>query len=143
MINISDYKPISTTPWVFRQKIKNRLWELVNCTIFRCSPRFMNRFRGALLNLFGANIAPGCSVHPSAVIDMPCLLSMKAHSSLGRNCYISAGPVSIGEKCCIGAYVKLLPSSHNLNSPNFEYEARPITIEDGCWIATGATISPP
>lgn len=143
MLSIIDYNPISTTPWTFGQKLKNRLWEFVNCTIFRWSPRFMNRFRVSLLNIFGANITPSCSIHPLTVIDMPCLLSMKAYSSIGRNCYISAGPVTIGEKCCIGAYVKLLPSSHNINSPYFEYEARSINIEDGCWIATGATIAPP
>lgn len=142
-MNIFDYRPISSTPWSLRKKLLNRLWELINSTVFRWSPRCMNRFRVGLLSCFGANIASDCSIHPTAVIDMPYLLTMKSQSSLGRGCYISAGPVYVGQKCCIGAFVKLLPSAHNINSTRFEYESRPIHIEDGCWIATGTVISPP
>lgn len=51
-------------------------------------------------------------------------------------------PISIGEFSCIGKDVYLLTGSHDIEKNTFDPITRPITIGDGCWIATATTILP-
>lgn len=51
-------------------------------------------------------------------------------------------PISIGEFSCIGKDVYLLTGSHDIEKNTFDLITRPITIGDGCWIATASTILP-
>lgn len=51
-------------------------------------------------------------------------------------------PISIGDFSCIGKDVYLLTGSHDIEKDTFDLITRPITIGDGCWIATASTILP-
>lgn len=142
MNNIS-YTPVQTTPFSVSEKIKQRLWEIIQGTVFRYSPFFARKFRVFLLNLFGAKISYSCSVESTAFIYHPWKLSMGFKSSLGRNSYISCeGGVNIGQYVCVGRDVNILSGSHNISSKLFEMIISPITIKDGAWIATGAYVLP-
>ena len=50
--------------------------------------------------------------------------------------------ISIGELSCIGKDVDLLTGSHDIECSTFDLVTRPITIGNGCWIATASTILP-
>lgn len=83
------------------------------------------------------------SLHPSAVIDYPWYLRMGRKSSLGERCWVYAmADIHIGALSCIGKDVYLLTGSHDIERSTFDLITKPITIGDGCWVATAATILP-
>lgn len=93
--------------------------------------------------MFGGNIDWNVSLHPSAAIDYPWNLKMRNRSSLGEKCWVYAmAPINIGEFSCIGKDVYLLTGSHDIEKSSFDLVTRPITIGDGCWIATASTVLP-
>lgn len=51
-------------------------------------------------------------------------------------------PIVIGEFSCIGKDVYLLTGSHDIEKATFDLVTRPITIGNGCWIATDSTVLP-
>lgn len=135
------YTPTQTTPFGFGYKLKSRLWNLVNATLFRWSFFFMRKYRVAILKLFGANIDWSCSIDRNATIIAPWNLTMKEKSSLGEfSLTMCHNEVVIGEKTCIGRDVYLLTGSHNIESNTFELTTRPIKIGSCVWIATRSTV---
>lgn len=135
------FTPVQTTPYSFKYKLKSRLWNLINSTVFRFTPFFMRRTRIALLKLFGAKIKWNCSINGGAEIIDPWNLSMGDFSSIDKECCIRCrDKVNIGEKCCIARGVEILTGSHNIYSRNFEMITAPIYIENYVWLATGAVI---
>lgn len=138
---MSEFNPVQTTPFGLGYKIKSRVWDLVNSSLFRWTPFFMKRSRVAILKIFGANIDWSCSISRKAKIVDPWNLTMGQLSSIDEGCCIRCrGKVDIGKRCCISRGVDLLSGSHNINSKSFEMVTAPIIIQDDCWIATKSTI---
>lgn len=50
--------------------------------------------------------------------------------------------ITIGQRVVINSYVQLLTGSHSTKDPNWLMYAKPITIGDYAWIASGAIILP-
>lgn len=140
------YNPIQTNSIPLKCKLLNLVWKFFNSTFFRFSPYYFSlfrKFRVLLVKMFGAQIDWDVSLHPKAVIDYPWNLRMKSKSSLGEGCWIYAmAPISIGEFTCIGKNVFLLTGTHDIEKPTFDLVTRPISVGDGCWIATSSIILP-
>ncbi len=101
------------------------------------------RYRVLLVKLFGAQVDWNVSLHPTAIIDYPWNLKMKDRASLGEHCWVYAmAPISIGKLSCIGKDVYLLTGSHNIEKSTFDLVTKPISVGDGCWIATASTVLP-
>lgn len=128
-----------------RNILLGKLWNCFLFTLFRWSWRF-NRFRCLLLRLFGAELASergGVSVHPGARITAPWRLSIGPTSSIANQAWVYAlDKIEIGEKTCIGEYVKLLAGYHDITTTNFAFRTKPIKIGSCVWIATGAMVLP-
>ncbi len=133
--------PVQSTERPLREKVLERLWGLVNRTLFRWSPWFMRRYRVALLKFFGAKVDWRSSVARTALIDSPWNLTMAPYASLGEGawlqCYL---PITIGLYSCVGAEVCLLTGSHDITSPTFRFQGAPITLEANVWIASRALV---
>lgn len=135
------YTPTQTTPFGFGYKLKSRLWNLINATLFRWSFFFMRRYRVAILKLFGAKIDWSCSIDRTATIIDPWNLYMGKMSSIGEfACIRCRGKVNIGKNCCIGRDVYLLSASHDISSPTFDMIMAPINVGNNVWIATRSTV---
>ena len=135
------YEPVQTTPFSFGYKLKSRLWNLVNSTLFRWSPFFLRKYRVALVRMFGGKIDWTSSLSAKATIIDPWNLTMGKQSSLGDLSYVSCrAKVVIGSKSCIGRGVFLSTGSHNIYSEHFEMITGPIEIGDCVWVATNSTI---
>ena len=124
----------------------NKLWMCFQNTMFRYSWRF-NRFRMMLLRLFGAKLfvkkGSYVSIQPGVSIASPWNLLIGALSSIGDNTWVYAlDKITIGQKTCIGEYVKLLTGYHDITTWNFQFRTKPISIGSCVWIATGATVLP-
>ena len=145
---IEAYKPSQRS--LERASLKvillNKLWMCFQNTLFRYSWRF-NRFRMMLLRLFGAKffVKKGSyvSIQPGVSIASPWNLQIGDLSSIGGNSWVYAlDKITIGEKTCIGEYVKLLTGYHDITTWNFQFRTKPISIGSCVWIATGATVLP-
>ena len=100
-------------------------------------------WRRFLLRAFGAKMAKGAKVYPSARIWLPRNLEMGAWSALGRGseCYNQA-PVKIGDHAIVSQRTYLCSGDHDYRDPTYQLVARPITIGNSAWIAAEAFIGP-
>ena len=124
----------------------NKLWMCFQNTFFRCSWRF-KKFRMMLLRMFGAKLLAKkgsyVSIQPGVSIASPWNLEVGDLSSIGDNSWVYAlDKITIGEKTCIGEYVKLLTGYHDMATWNFQFKTKPISIGSCVWIATGAIVLP-
>ena len=53
-------------------------------------------------------------------------------------CY---GKISIGKHSLVGEFARVLSGSHDSNSSSYIGIAKPIVIEDNCWIASCAILA--
>lgn len=103
--------------------------------------RLMKMLRVLMLRMAGAHIAWNCNVHPSVKIEYPWRLTMGSLSSLGEKSWAYClDKITIGEKSCIGKEVNLITGSHDITSTDFHLITKPITIGNGVWITTRATV---
>lgn len=142
---IAAYKPTqrSLERATLKGILLGKLWKCFQFTVFRFSWRF-NGFRCFLLRAFGASFPHGgVSVHPGATIVGPGNITIGRTSSIGNHAWVYAlDKITIGEKSCIGEYVKLLAGYHDISTMNFAFRTKPITIGSCVWIATGAMVLP-
>lgn len=141
------YKPIRTSQIPSRQKIAQRIWEVVWFVCCRPSMWFMHAWRRFFVRLIsrlmgGTGISRRACFMPNSRIDYPWNIIM-GHSSVDNGAWIYAlEKITIGDNVCIGEGVKLLSGSHQLESQYFDLITKPITIKDNVWIATDAIILP-
>lgn len=102
-----------------------------------------SRHRVLLLRLFGARIGRGVVLKPGLRVKFPWRLSIGEHSWIGEDVWIdNLGEVSIGRHCCISQGVYLCTGSHDWKKTTFDLMVKPITIEDGVWIAAKSAVGP-
>jgi putative colanic acid biosynthesis acetyltransferase WcaF len=139
----SYYNPVQTNQLPKSVKIKAKLWSVINSSLFRYSPFFCRGLRRWSVILFGGDVHSTASLNRKATIDYPWNLTIGEKSSIGANSWVYAiDKIIIGEKSCIGDYVKLLTGSHEIESNDFKLTTKPIIIGDCCWISTAATVLP-
>ena len=145
---IEAYRPSQRSLEWFSLKVilLNKLWRCFQNTLFRCSWRF-NKLRMLLLRVFGAKLLAKkgsyVSIQPNVNIASPWNLQIGDLSSIGGSSWVYAlDKITIGEKTCIGEYVKLLTGYHDISTWNFAFRAKPITIGSCVWIATGVIVLP-
>ena len=90
----------------------------------------------------------GAQIGDNSVITIE--LARKANKNLIIGNYTSVqtnsldlrAPIKIGDHVIIGSDVEILTCSHNIDSPDWEFKAYGIEIEDYSWIATRVFIMP-
>jgi putative colanic acid biosynthesis acetyltransferase WcaF len=122
--------------------IRRALWALVQ-PLWRCSPRWCWGWRRSLLHIFGAQVASGVRVYPSAHIHQPWHLTIGPRCTIAWNATLYClGPVSIGANVVISQGAHLCAGDHAIRDPEFPLRKRPIHVGDGAWIAAEAFIGP-
>ena len=119
------------------------LWFLVNGLFLQNPLNPSSKLKILLLRAFGARIGVGCTLKNSINVKSPWHLEIGDHSWLGEKVWIdSLAPVRIGSNVCLSQEVYLCCGNHDWSSPTFAKSVYPITIEDGAWVATRATVLP-
>lgn len=127
---------------MFTRKMKNAAWRITNAVIFPLTLR-SHGIRRLLLKAFGARIAVTVRISSRCRIEYPDNLVIGANSSIGHNCYLQGlDRIVIGQNVCISDSASVLTGSHDLSSPGFALYTRPVQLEDGVWLAFGATVLP-
>ena len=139
-VDLSKYEHSFST----KNKIGRLLWNFTCILLFRpFRLGLFNKWRIAILLLFGAKIDKRAHIHASVKIWAPWNLTMRAYSTLGPyvDCY-NQGSIEIGAHTTISQKAYLCASSHDISDPQNNLVQAPIMIEDQAWIAADAFVGP-
>lgn len=126
-----------------RPAIYVQCWWITQRLLFKTSPQFMYAWRRFLLRSFGARIGKKVKLRPSVHIQFPWKVSIDDYSWIGDQVVLySLGNINIGKNVVVSQKSYLCTGSHDYTDPNFSIFAKPITIEDDCWLATDVFVSP-
>ena len=110
--------------------------------VVRMPALIMLLFRRTSLCMRGTRLGALTVLSPSVLNGAPKLLQVGTMSSIGRVFFHLHENIYIGNHVVINDGVTLLTASHHVDSPEWCQFAKPITIDDFAWIATGAIILP-
>ena len=126
-----------------RSRLTVALWEIVQSTLFGCSPHAFFGWRRFLLRLFGAKIGASVLIRNSARITYPWKVEIGARSWIGDHAELySLGEIRIGADTVVSQRSYLCAATHDYRQLDFPQEARPIVIGDEAWIATDVFVGP-
>jgi putative colanic acid biosynthesis acetyltransferase WcaF len=134
-----------TTPFTRLELVLRTLWNVVQATVFRWSPRPWHGFRARLLRLFGADIpAPSqVVVFPSAKIFFPWKLRLAPRSMIGREVIIyNLATITLDYGANLSQRVHLCAGSHDFSHWSMPLITAPITIGSNAWVAAEVFIGP-
>ena len=125
------------------QKLLRIVWGVAHATLFHYSFHNANRFRSALLRLFGASVGRRCTIRRTARIYYPWLLSMGDLSTLGDGATVyNLAKISIGDRVTVSQEAYLCAGTHDYSSLAMPLVTRPISIGNDAWICARAFVGP-
>ena len=94
-----------------------------------------------VLRCFNATIGKHSRIDMGAYIVRPTKLTIGTHTHINRGCVIQcAAPIEIGDNVSISFRCNIIAGGHDVNSPYFKGEHKPIKIGNHVWIGAAATI---
>lgn len=130
-------------PYPRRDYLRRLLWEWVQATLIRLSPRRAYGWRRFWLRRFGATLAPTSRTRPRTHIVHPWLLTLGEHTSLADDVLVyNLGPVQVGDHSVVSHGTQLCAGTHDHTRPDLPLQRPPIEIGRGVWICTEAFIGP-
>lgn len=119
------------------------VWQLVQGSLFACSPQFAYGWRRLLLRGFGARIGRAVKVRPSARITYPWKVEIGDRAWIGDQAELySLAPIRVGADAVVSQKSYLCAASHDHRRPDFPMIEGPIVIGDQAWIAADVFIAP-
>ncbi len=133
-----------STRWSTATKLRRGAWAAARLLLFRPTPRRLgNRWRLAVLRLFGAAIEGSPLILPSVRILQPWLLRIGRGGAIGDAVELyNYAPITIGENTVISQECYLCTGTHDHSDPTFPLISAPITIGAGCWLAARSFVMP-
>lgn len=126
-----------------QEKFKRLLWNLVQATLFRFSPRRADSWRAWLLRRFGARIGRVELLRSTVRIEVPWNLDIGDDVQLGDRVYLySLGPITIGPRTIISQFTHICAGTHDFERLDFPLVRIPVRIGHDCWVATDTYIAP-
>ena len=130
-------------PYTIGEYGRRLLWEWVQATLIRFSPRRAMGWRRLWLRLFGATVPRSSGVRPTTKVWHPWLLQMGEHSILGDGVEVyNLGQVTLGDHTVVSQGAYLCAGTHDYTRADLPLQRPPITIGSGVWICAQAFIGP-
>lgn len=124
-------------------KLTEVLWWVVRSLIFAAWFPIPSGIKVTALRAFGAKVGSGVVIRSRVNITFPWRLTIGDHVWIADEVLIlSLAPVTIGSHVVISNRAFLCTGSHRFRSENFDLVTRPITVGNGCWIASQVFIAP-
>lgn len=125
--------------------LAQRLWRVIQATLFRWSPEKAHRWRAWLLRLFGADI-PDCGrivVFPTATVYFPWKLRLEPRSMIGREVRIyNLATVTLHRGANVSQLTHLCAGTHDYNRWDMPLIAAPIVIGPNAWLGADVFVGP-
>jgi len=126
-----------------REKIGRLLWNIVQGTVFRFSPRRADAWRAWLLRRFGAKVGRVKLLRSTVRVEVPWNLEIGEGAQIGDRVYLySLGPIRIGDHTVISQFCHICAGTHDYERTDFPLLRVPIVIGDRCWIAAESFVGP-
>lgn len=125
--------------------LRQRLWSLVQATVFRFSLPRAHGFRVSLLRWFGADIPEPDKVviFASARVFFPWKLRLEPRAMVGRHVNIyNLATVTLRRGANVSQFVHLCAGSHDYTRWSMPLVAAPIEIGPNAWIAADVFVGP-
>ena len=123
--------------------VREGLWHLCQGFFFQPLWYVPSAVRVFWLRLFGAKIGRGVVIRAGVDISYPWRLTVGDYVWIGEEVRIlSLAPVTLESNVCISQRAMLCTGSHDFRSETFDLVIRPITVEEGAWIAAQAFVGP-
>ena len=117
------------------------LWYYTSLLLFESGWFILTRAKPSILRLFGARVGRGVVIKPHVRIKFPWRLSIGDHCWIGQGSWIdNIADVTIGNHVCISQNSYLCTGNHDHRRKTFDLVARPITIENGAWVAASSLL---
>jgi putative colanic acid biosynthesis acetyltransferase WcaF len=126
-----------------RNRLVRLVWGVVWLLLASWTPRQLQPWRRALLQLFGARMGHKADVRGSSRVWLPSHLVMADHAVIGPNvtCYNQA-PITLGERALVSQGAHLCAGTHDIDDAHFQLVAKPIFIGAHAWVAAEAFVGP-
>lgn len=119
------------------------VWNVVQGTLFRWSPRPLHEWRSMLLRAFGAKVGRGVHVYPGAKIWAPWNVEIGDESGVGDGATLySQAKNTLGRRVVISQGTQLCTGTHDYTQRGFPLVAEPISVGDHAWVAAEAFVHP-
>ncbi|MBN9046607.1 MAG: putative colanic acid biosynthesis acetyltransferase [Rhizobiales bacterium] len=129
--------------FTLKHRLQRLCWQATWLTLAAWTPSFLWRWRGMVLNAFGAKIHRTAIVRGSARIWWPQNLTMGARASLGPGaiCY-NVAPVTLEPFAIVSQRAHLCSAGHDIDRADFPLTSAPIRIGPHGWVAAEAFVGP-
>lgn len=140
---IQGNDPATEPSFTLSNRIARAIWGVTWLLLLRPSPRPLHRWRAFWLRLFGAKLGHDVHIYPSVRVWAPWQLTVGNRVGIadGVTLYNMAQMV-IGDECVISQGAHLCGGSHDINSPNFQLIAAPITLAPKVWVCAESFVGP-
>lgn len=99
--------------------------------------------RKAYYRMFGMTIGKTAEINMKLYVLTPENISIGEHTHINHGVFLDGrNTLKIGNNVSISHYVSILTGTHDIQSPNFVTELKPVKIGDNAWIGIHATILP-
>lgn len=144
LLDFSVSNPLNGGPsFSLKNRIIRTIWKVVWFLAASWTPPFLHSWRRMLLKLFGAKMGRRSDVRGSAKVWYPALLELNEKALIAEHaiCYNQA-KVILGRCALVSQGARLYTGTHNIDDPNFQLVAKPISVGDYAWIAAEAFVGP-
>ena len=144
ILRAAQAKPLYGGPsFTFRNRFRRALWTVSWALLASWTPPQFRPWRRLLLRLFGARMGLMTDVRGSARVWHPGNLVMSDRAVLAErvNCYNMA-LVTLGLGALVSQGAHLCAGNHDIDDPDFQLTAKPITLEPFSWVAADAFVAP-
>jgi putative colanic acid biosynthesis acetyltransferase WcaF len=125
------------------EKVRRLLWNIVQATLFRFSPRRADAWRAFLLRSFGARVGKVRLLRSTVRVEVPWNVELGDGAQIGDRVYLySLGPISIGAHTVVSQFSHLCAGTHDFERTDFPLLRVPIRIGERCWIAAESFVGP-
>jgi len=119
------------------------LWYFFGLPIVRCYWLPVSAIKVLVLRLFGARVGEGVYLKPGIKVKFPWYLTIGDHCWIGEDVWIdNLTDVTIGSHVCLSQAAYLCTGNHDWTTRNMKLFARPIVLQDGCWVGAKAVLCP-
>ena len=133
----------ANSPFSLKNKVGRVLWQMIERTLFRWSPRPFLGWRRFLLRLFGAKIGTGVHIYAGVTCWAPWNIEIGSHTGIADGVTLySQDKICIGERCVISQGSHLCTGTHDYKTPFYKLMTKPIVVKDNCWIAAEVFVHP-
>jgi len=124
-----------------RNQLARALWGVVWTLTCRLSPRPFHAWRRFWLRLFGAKVADGTAIYPSARIWAPWNLEMGPRAGIADGAEIyNVDRIVLDEEAIVSQFAFLCTASHDITDPGRRLITAPIRVKRQAWICAAAYV---